>query len=64
MSTSSLTVRLVGSVGGAFLLIGAGVAGATIEQSKSPTKAQACVTTNGYLVLASNGHCGSGLTAL
>ena len=63
MSTSSLTVRVVGCVGGAFLLVGAGVAGATIGQLK-PTKAAACVTANGYLVLASNGHCGSGLTAV
>jgi hypothetical protein len=64
MSTSSLTVRLVVCMGGAFLLIGAGVAGATIGHLKKPTKAAACVTTNGYLVLAANGHCGSGLTAV
>jgi len=64
MSTSSLSVRLVGCVVVASLLVGAGVAGATIRQAKKPTKAAACVTANGYLVLASNGYCGRGLTAV
>jgi hypothetical protein len=64
MPTSSLTVRLVGCAGSALLLAGAGVAGATIAQPKKATKAAACVTANGYLVLASNGHCGTGMTAV
>jgi hypothetical protein len=64
MSTSSLTVRLVACLGAASLLLGAGVAGAAIGQQKKPTKAAACVTANGYLVLASNGHCASGLSAV
>ena len=64
MSTSSLTVRLVACLGGAFLLVGAGVAGAAIGHPKKPTKATACVTANGYLVLASDGHCGTGLTVV